>query len=665
MSSAAASFYSLRSPALLDWIQRRLRVQWHYDRDDQQQIGAPDRSGQMRGGCHAIVHMQVAEQPTGPASLEERCSQSQATAAASSDTKEADSRAHKKHKRQHLPSHDTDSATAAGAAAAAASSLPSPTAPALSESPQPTIRDLDAEPLDFVLSHVLTPAFLSRATIVIPHSARWHALFYSYYRLFIAEQQSQHVWRTDGCPVWLYQFDLNLFNYRLKALKHRSASGSDECDASTSSSITICKPLPYTSPFAVSLERTLVARWHTELLALQVDLASCPTSFPIFIANYSNECVLGSAAPSDRRMQLADGAQPSNSAASEPWVGDLLVFPLRTIHAVLDSDERGQCVRLKFYLGVYSHYPVPPEEERCPTGFCVAHGPDRAAARAFERAYAEGEGRLEVQRQWTDVRLDEAAWKLWQGNDASSNSESHTVSLPAGVQVQLTEKKAAETSHQFHQCAQLLSDLQEHSCSLIRGVFPASLNTARGTLEYLHSLMGLPAHFSLTSTRPFHARAFHDARLRGQVGLEARHLRRDTHDQRSTHIQASHGNTAYGALCAPAVEAALFLQPLLHIVWQEWRLGLSTAAVAAGASTSSNQQEDELAAARLYTLEVAYQAPLPEAHTVGPNSNASSSSPAAAASSASSLTFPRPAHNQPQRRKRSSPTDASASTSPP
>jgi len=345
------------------------------------------------------------------------------------------------------------------------------------------------------------------------------------------------------------------------------------------------------------LERSLLDRWCEELRRLEVNMRACPDVFPIFLANYSDRCAL-TPPRQPRCSKASNGASISVSAAvvaetedeeaeieadadeSAPWVGDLLVFPLRTIHAVLDARASGERLRLKFFLGVYGSFPLPPPERQCPTGIAVAHGPERAAARAFERAFAEGEGRALVRQQWADVRLDRAAWQLWQGEGAAVTTAAGGVAgtdqgrarveLPVGVTVDLVEKSAGEVRRQTAQCGQLLGDLQRHGCALVRGALPPSLSTGRGALSYLHALMRLPSRFSLSSTRPFDALALHDPRRRSAAGLGAQQLRRDPRDQRSTHVQASHGNTAYGALCAPAIEAALFLQPLIRTVWGSW-----------------------------------------------------------------------------------------------
>lgn len=626
-SSSACSFYSLTAAGLVESVESSLRVVWHWDRDDEVDPRASEADQQMRGGCHCIVQMQVAD------TMDD---DSRAPTAAEAEPDEA--HAGTQHEVGRLL-RDRSASTGAGVLAEGSESaahLPVESAPSqkrrkitserfaagsTAEDAPAALPTLDAAPVlpaavhgvvdldslspSVVFTSILTSRVLSRATILIPQSARFHRLFYSYYDLFIVRQQSEHHWRTDGCPVWLHRFELNLFNQRLAAM--RTLAAEDASEASFSS-VTTCTPLAYSTPFSSALEWSLLRSWRASPFDFALD--DVPAKFPIFIANYSNSM----------HQQPSDSSAPADSA---PWVGDLLVLPLRTIHGVLSSSPSACSVRLKYFLGYYIDLPAKDDA----SGFAIGHGPGRSDAREYEERAAwarEDEASDEVKEEWRRIRLDEEAWTLWRGDQAKSTSidgAQSKVRLPIGVEVSLQKKASAELAHQQRQSLQLLSDLQRHSCSLVRGIFPSSLSTAGRTLSYLHRLLRLPGDFSLTSTAPFHARAFHDAAVRHQFGLTTTHLRRQPNDHTSTHVQASHGNTAYGAYCAAAVEASLFLQPLVHTIWKDWRLGQP--APAEGQATDSRPP-------RLRTIEIGYQAPLPPAPLTSAQTSQSVGAPPAA-----------------------------------
>jgi hypothetical protein len=586
----APSFFSVSDPTLIAIIESQIRVQWHWDRDDEVDPRSAQAADLMLGGCHCIVQMQVAEQSKEEEDAQMQDSSAEEQKSSSTSTEEEPSRETSASKRRKISSDRFVPAAENEAAAASSDSTTSSTVPTI-----PPVIDgvlsLDSLPSSFVFTHILTPRVLSRATILIPHSAKFHRLFYTYYDLFIVQQQTEHAWRTEGCPVWLHRFELNLFNQRLERMRQISLNQASEASGQA-------EPQTYPSPFSDALEKALTRQWRASP-SFDFDLKDVPQRFPIFIANYSETA---------RPPNASSTAAPSSSP--DAWVGDLLVLPLRTIHAVLSSSPSSRSIRLKYFLGFYTQLPAMQKEDE--SGFAVGHGPGRREAREYEAAAAwnqeSGETSKAAKDEWSGIRMDEAAWRLWRGEQQpkvvqEGDAASTVAHLPIAIDVKLKDKSPAEITHQLAQSRQLLQDLHRHSCALVRGIFPSSMQTSQRTLAYLHRLMRLPPDFSLTSTSPFHALAFHDARYRSQFGVRAEHLRRDAKDHASTHVQASHGNTAYGAYCAPAVEAALFLQPLVKMIWTEWELGVTS---------SGDGSLGFPPSPRLRTIEVGYQAPLPE-----------------------------------------------------
>ena len=199
----------------------------------------------------------------------------------------------------------------------------------------------------------------------------------------------------------------------------------------------------------------------------------------------------------------------------------------------------------KFFLSVDGSFPLLPPERQCPTSIAVAHGPERAAARAFERAFAEGEGRTLMRQQWADVRLDRAAWQLWQGEEeavtTAMNGSRHGPGAIAGGSARGRHGRPGEEERGRDSSAvrAVRSAISRARAPRLRaGARRPSLVAVDGPRHAILSARA-DASFSLSSTRPFDALALHDPRRRSAAGLGAQQLR-------ATHV------TSVPRTCRPA-----------------------------------------------------------------------------------------------------------------
>lgn len=420
---------------------------------------------------------------------------------------------------------------------------------------------------------------LARATIMIENSAKYFHELCTYYKIFIVEQQTEYEWITENkSPVWLYRFELNQLNSRLRKLKQIETKNYFGIEQN---------------------ELQLLQKWRSTITNSQFQLL--PDQFALLLANYNSE--EGPALYSDclqyyNRVHNIDNADsmPSNTTLP-PHIGSLLLFPIHTFHAVLGA-EQSKLIRLKIYLGVYRAYPHSIDT----SGFASAHGSNRPEMRQFEAQ--------KMQNKLNEIKVDKEGLELFgfdEKNNLFSGDNNDCVWNRGILRVGFGQEKE---NHQKKQIEIMMHDLNEYGACLLPAVIPSNFHTVPRIFHYISQLMDFPNNFHLFD--PKHAAALHEPKLRKQYGLETKHLRRIPDDAKTTIIQASHGNMAIGAFCRPAIEVALYLAPIIKSLYKQWKWPPEQLL-----PRNSNEQKENVTQFNrdhkpiLYTLEIALQNPLP------------------------------------------------------
>jgi len=117
----------------------------------------------------------------------------------------------------------------------------------------------------------------------------------------------------------------------------------------------------------------------------------------------------------------------------------------------------------------------------------------------------------------------------------------------------------------------------------------------------VNAVTGLPSGSSKKRRRKAQREAEIQAAARDRRHLDLTHLRRDVKDPFSTHFQASHGNTGYGAFCPAALRACYSVLAFVQAVHQRWF-----------EEEQRPMHGGPVPPPRLFTVQMALQAPIPK-----------------------------------------------------